>query len=147
MRKSFIFNSLSDRYSKDYRALPQSDDVTLPPLQYEPEEQRQDIQIHPADKKGWLYYVNQSASRSTTKLKKFWAILRRLGDEADGDTGYHLELYKDEKDSRKAKPCPKVCLFIAEPIIEARAALQTEEGKRSRSIRESGRGDSFILMK
>ena len=69
------------------------------------------------------------------------------GDEADSDTGYHLELYKDEKDWRKAKPCPKVCLFIAEPIIEARAALQTEEGKRSRSIRESGRGDSFILMK
>ena len=86
MRKSFIFNSLSDRYSKDYRALPQSDDITLPPLQYEPEEQRQDIQIHPADKKGWLYYLNQSASsRSTTKLKKFWAVLRRLGDEADGE--------------------------------------------------------------
>ena len=133
MRKSFIFNALSDRYSKDYRSLPPTDDITLPPLQYEPEEQRQDIQIHPADKKGWLYYVNQASSRSTTKLKKFWAILRRLGDEADGDTGYHLELYKDEKDSRKAKSCPKVCLFIADPIIEARAALQSEEGVKSRS--------------
>ena len=79
--------------------------------------------------------MNQSATRSTSKLKKFWAVLRRLGDESDV-TGYHLELFKDEKDSKKAKSCPKSSLFIADPIIEARAALQSEDNKRSRSTFE-----------
>ena len=121
MPNSFIHNSSSVHYSGDYRKLPLNEILpdTLPPLQYEPIEQKIEEIYNATDKKDHIHY-SHDRSLKHGKLKKGFMVLKKMEDE-DKETGiatFHLEVFKDEKESVK-RSHPKFNVFLCDAILEA----------------------------
>ena len=121
MPNSFIHNSSSVHYSGDYRKLPLNEILpdTLPPLQYEPIEQKIEEIYNATDKKDHVHY-SHDRSLKHGKLKKGFMVLKKMEDE-DKETGiatFHLEVFKDEKESVK-RSHPKFNVFLCDAILEA----------------------------
>ena len=121
MPNSFIHNSSSVHYSGDYRKLPLNEILpdSLPPLQYEPIEQKIEEIYNATDKKDHVHY-SHDRSLKHGKLKKGFMVLKKMEDE-DKETGiatFHLEVFKDEKESVK-RSHPKFNVFLCDAILEA----------------------------
>ena len=121
MPNSFIHNSSSVHYSGDYRKLPLNEILpdSLPPLQYEPIEQKIEEIYNATDKKDHIHY-SHDRSLKHGKLKKGFMVLKKMEDE-DKETGiatFHLEVFKDEKESVK-RSHPKFNVFLCDAILEA----------------------------
>ena len=92
---------------------------SLPPLQYEPIEQKIEEIYNATDKKDHIHY-SHDRSLKHGKLKKGFMVLKKMEDE-DKETGiatFHLEVFKDEKESVK-RSHPKFNVFLCDAILEA----------------------------